>query len=106
MSNTMSDTARYTVLLSDLSAQRIQQYAQDLQSGQAQPGGHLAKVLETAEASGQEVLAGTKATPDQRKQVETLQQIITDLLAGVRQGLRDGPAVRHPRRLQGAPFVV
>lgn len=50
MSNTMSDTARYTVLLSDLSAQRIQQYAQDLQSGQARPGGHLAKVLETAQA--------------------------------------------------------
>lgn len=49
--------------------------------------GGLCFVLETAEASGQEVLAGTKATPDQRKQVETLQQIITDLLAGVRQDL-------------------
>ncbi len=33
MSNTMSGTARYTVLLSDLRAQRIQQYAQDLQLG-------------------------------------------------------------------------
>ncbi|NRT58039.1 DUF4804 domain-containing protein [Sphaerotilus uruguayifluvii] len=50
MSNTMSDTRRYTVLLSDLTAQRIQQYAQDLRADRDQPGARLADVLGSAGA--------------------------------------------------------